>query len=70
MLSFISNEPNGNEYQREATEICDEYILKEKRTLNKRLTNHNIQRERHKIPFDYMHKSFDDFELMIVELTL
>ena len=34
MLKFISNEPNENESKCEVTEICDDNIQKNKRTIN------------------------------------
>ena len=49
MLKFISNEPNENESQYKVTDICDEKIQKKNRTINKKSTNHTIQRKRQKI---------------------
>ena len=60
MLKFISNEPNGNEYKFEVTEIRDYTIQNRKRTINKKSTKHTLQRKRQKSVY-YRGKSFDDF---------
>ena len=36
MWKFISNEPNENESQSEATEICDDKIQNKKRSITKK----------------------------------
>ena len=64
MWKFISNEPNENESQSEATEICDEKIQKKKITITKKSPRQNLQRKRQKISDDYRDISFDDFRLM------
>ena len=49
MQEFISNEPNENEYQSEATEIHDERIQNKKRSITKKSTKHNLQIKRKQI---------------------
>ena len=53
LCRFISNEPNEDESQIEATEIQNDKIQNKKRTSNKYLTNHTLQRKRQKT-VDYM----------------
>ena len=48
MWKFISNKPNENESQIEATETHDENIQNKKRSTTKRSTNNNLQRKRQK----------------------
>ena len=48
LWSFISNEPNEDESNSEATEIHNEKIQNKKRTDNKYSTNNNLQRKRQK----------------------
>ena len=52
MLKFISNEPNENESQCEATEIRDENIQNNRGNINKTSTKHTLQRKRQKISVD------------------
>ena len=66
MWKFISNEPNENESQSEATEIHDEKIQNNKRSNTKYSTKHTLQIKRQKT-VDYSDKTFDDFRLMIVD---
>ena len=63
---FISNEPNEDESQSEATETHNDRIQNKKRNANKYSTNHTLQRKSQK-PVDYRKNSFDDFRLMIVD---
>ena len=39
---FLSNGPNENEYQSEATDICDDKNQNKKRNITKQLPNHNM----------------------------
>ena len=48
MWEFVSNEPNENEYQSEATERHDDKIQNKKRSTTKTSTKHNIQIKRQK----------------------
>ena len=66
LLRFISNEPNEYESQSEATETHNDQIQNKKRTGNKYLTKHTLQRKRQK-SVDYRKNSFDEFRLMIVD---
>ena len=66
MWKFSFNELNEDEYQSEATDTQNDRIQNKKRTANKYLTNHTIQRKRQK-PVEYRNNSFDDFRLMIVD---
>ena len=65
---FISNETNENESQIEATEIHAKNIQNKKRITTKKLTKHTLQRKMQKTVY-YRGKLFDDFKLMIVDLT-
>ena len=65
MWKFISNEPNENEYQSEATEIHNEQIQNKKRSTTKYSTKHNLQRKRQRT-VDYRDKYFHYFKLIIV----
>ena len=49
MLKFISNEPNKDESQCEAIEICDDKIQKKKNIISKKLTNHNLQKKKQNV---------------------
>ena len=62
---FISNEPNEDESQSEATEINNDKIQNKKRNANNYSTKHNLQKKRQKSVY-YRNNSFDDFRLMIV----
>ena len=62
----ISNEPNENESQSQATDIQDDKIQNNKRSITKKSTKHTLQRKRQKT-VDYKDKSFDDFRLIIVD---
>ena len=46
MWKFISNKPNKNESQSEATEICDDKIKNKKRSITKKTTKHTLQIKR------------------------
>ena len=48
MWRFISNEPNENGYQSEATEIHDDNIQNKKRSVTIKSTKHTDQRKRQK----------------------
>ena len=48
MWKFISNEPNENKSQSEATEICYDRIQNMKRSINKTSNKHTLQRKRQK----------------------
>ena len=56
MLRFISNEPNENESQCDATEICDDKIQNKKSTIIKKSPNNNLGGKRQKISVDYRKK--------------
>ena len=68
MCKFISNEPNEDEYQSEATYIHNDKIQNKNRTANKYSTKYTLQRKGQK-PVEYRKNSFDDFRLMIVYST-
>ena len=65
MWRFISNEPNEDESQIEATEIHNDKIQNKKRIVNKYSTKRYLQRKRQK-KVDYRKYAFDDIRLMIV----
>ena len=48
MLTFISNEPNEDKYCSEATKLHDDNIQNKKRSITKKSTKNNIQRNRQK----------------------
>ena len=56
MWKFISNEPNENDFLSEATEICDDKIQTNNRTISKKSPKHTLQRKRQKISADYGNK--------------
>ena len=62
----MSNEPNGNKSQSEATEIHNDRIQNKNRGITKKSTKHTLPRMKQKT-VDYRDKSFDDFRLMIVD---
>ena len=66
MWGFISNEPNEDKSQGEATDINNYKIQNKKRTANKYSTKHTLQRKRKKT-VDYRKNSFDDFRVIIVD---
>ena len=55
MWKFISNEPNENESQSEATEIHNEKIQNKKTSITKKSTKHTLQIKSQKI-VDYEDK--------------
>ena len=48
MWDFISNEPNENESQSEATDIHYDNIKNKKRSTTKKSTRHTLQKKRKK----------------------
>ena len=54
-MEVISNVPNENESQSEATEFHDDNIQNKKRSIAKKPTNHNYHRKRQKT-VDYREK--------------
>ena len=66
MWRFISNEPNEDESESEATEIHNDRIQNKKRNANKYSTKHTLQKKRQK-KVDYRNNLFYGFRLMIVD---
>ena len=66
MWKLISNEPNENESQSEATDIHDDNIQNNMRINTKKPTMYTLQRKRQQ-KFDYRRTTFDDFRLTIVD---
>ena len=66
MWKFISNEPNKNYSQNEATQICDDKIQKKNRSITKKSPKHTLQIKRENMTYYYREKSFDEFRSMIV----
>ena len=69
MWKSISNEPNKNEYQSEATEIHDDKTQNKKRSITKNSPKHTLHRKRKNISVEYRDTSFEDFRLMILDPT-
>ena len=55
-MKIISNKPNENDSQCDATETCDDKIYNKNSTFRKHKPSHTLQRNRHKISVDYRKK--------------